>query len=389
MRAFEVFFVFLKLGLTSFGGPVAHLGYFRKEFVEKRAWLSEADFASLIGLCQFLPGPASSQTGFGIGLLRAGWFGGLAAWLAFTLPSAMVMFAIAAKVGTLDGSVTGQKILHGLQLVAIAVVAQAVAAMANSLCRDFSSRTLAVIGLLVVTLLPGSTGQISALIIGGLIGRYLLDRPAMPPAAMASPGVGLSQKAGILCGIGFFVLLGLAFIMPVFGTAQLFSAFYRTGALVFGGGHVVLPLLNQAVVQSGWVSLKSFLAGYGAAQAMPGPLFTFAAYLGAIANGASASIAGALVALVAIFLPGLLLVAALLPFWHGLKDRPDVAMTMVGLNAIVVGMLGYALINLITFGTVHSVQDFVVVILSYIALVNLKISPIWIVGLSVLATVVF
>ncbi|OYV42758.1 MAG: hypothetical protein B7Z75_11500 [Acidocella sp. 20-57-95] len=381
--------MFLKLGLTSFGGPVAHLGYFRRAFVEKHKWISEADFASLIGLCQFLPGPASSQTGFGIGLLRAGWLGGLAAWLGFTLPSAAIMFVAATQLHAIGGSLVGQKILHGLQLVAIAVVAEAVVTMTNNLCRDFSTRTLAVIGLLIVTLLPSSLGQISALIIGGIIGRYLLDRPKDPPAALTSPGLGLSHKVGILCGVAFLALLAVSFTLPLLGTGTLFSAFYRTGALVFGGGHVVLPLLSRAVVQSGWVPEDIFLAGYGIAQAMPGPLFTFAAFLGAVANGASGNFGGATIAVFAIFLPGLLLVAAVLPFWHGLKNRPNVAMTIVGLNAIVVGMLGYALINLVIVGTARSILDCVIVTSAYLALTKIKIPPIGVVCLVVITAVVF
>lgn len=387
MQALEVFWVFLKLGFTSFGGPVAHLGYFQREFVKKRGWLGDPDYASLIALCQFLPGPGSSQTGFGIGLLRAGWLGGLAAWVGFTLPSATLMFIIARNAGGLEASPIGQRLLHGLQLAALAVVAQAVWVMANSLCRDFSCRTLAVIGLLVVTLLPGTEGQIFALSLGGLVGRYLLDRPAKHPAAMASPGFKLSHKAGIICIAAFLIILVMTLTIPATGNWGLFNAFYRSGALVFGGGHVVLPLLNDAIVLPGWVSSKIFLAGYGAAQAMPGPLFTFAAYLGAVATTASSSWAGAGISLVAIFLPGLLLVAGILPFWHGLRHRLDVVMTMRGLNSIVVGMLGFALINLITLGSMHSFYDVLIVLAACWALMVRNMSPLLVVGVCAMTTV--
>ena len=387
MQALEVFWVFLKLGVTSFGGPVAHLGYFRREFVERRRWLSNSDYASLIALCQFLPGPGSSQTGFAIGLLRAGWLGGLMAWVGFTLPSALLMLIIALNAGALETSLIGQRFLHGLQLAALAVVAQAVWVLANSLCRDFSCRTLAVIGLLVVTLLPGTEGQIFALGLGGLVGRYLLDRPTNLPAEMTAPGFKLSHKVGATCISVFLVILVMTLTISSAGNWGLFNAFYRTGALVFGGGHVVLPLLNDAIVLPGWVSPKLFLAGYGAAQAMPGPLFTFAAYLGAVATTASSSWVGAGIALVAIFLPGLLLVAGILPFWHGLRHRLDVVMTMRGLNSIVVGMLGFALINLITLGSMHSIYDLLIVLAACWALIIRNMSPLLVVGICAVTTV--
>jgi chromate transporter len=387
MQALEVFWVFLKLGVTSFGGPVAHLGYFRREFVKKRGWLNDSDYASLIGLCQFLPGPGSSQTGFGIGLLRAGWLGGLAAWVGFTLPSAVLMFAIAMEASGVEASAAGQRVLHGLQLATLAVVAQAVRTMANSLCLDFSCRTLAVIGLLLVILLPGTEGQIFALTIGGLIGRYLLDRPAKPPAAMAAPGFGLSHKVGVVCIGIFFLILVATLTIPAAGNWGLFGAFYRTGALVFGGGHVVLPLLNDAIVLPGWVSSKLFLAGYGAAQAMPGPLFTFAAYLGALAMTKSPSVAGAGISLVAIFLPGLLLVAGILPFWHGLRNKLNVVMTMRGLNSIVVGIMGYALLNLVLLGSMHSFYDILIVVAASWALMIGNLPPILVVGFCAITAV--
>ncbi|MDE8348866.1 MAG: chromate efflux transporter [Acidocella sp.] len=388
MQALEVFWVFLKLGVTSFGGPVAHFGYFRREFVEKRDWLNDSDYASLIGLCQFLPGPGSSQTGFGIGLLRAGWLGGIAAWVGFTLPSAGLMFTIAMEASTLEASAAGQKLLHGLQLATLAVVAQAVWTMANSLCQDFSCRTLGVIGLLVVILLPGTEGQILALAIGGLVGRYLLDRPAKPPAAMAAPGFRLSHKVGVVC-VGIFILILLATLtIPGAGNWGLFSAFYRTGALVFGGGHVVLPLLNDAIVLPGWVSSRLFLAGYGAAQAMPGPLFTIAAYLGALATPKSSNLAGAGIALMAIFLPGLLLVAGILPFWHGLRNRLNVVMTMRGLNSIVVGIMGFALLNLVMLGSMRSVYDLMITLAACWALMIGKMPPILVVGVCALVAVI-
>jgi chromate transporter len=377
---------FFRLGLTSFGGPVAHLGYFRREFVERRAWATEPDYAAILGLCQFLPGPASSQVGFCIGLLRGGWWGGLAAWAGFTLPSALLMFLIAAAAGSLTHSWLGRDILHGLQLAAVAVVAQAVYTMFRSLCPDSFRRALAVLSLLVVLVLPGTIGQLLVLIIGGLAGRAYL---AAPPAVATDAPLAISRRDGTCCIIAFFILLAFALVVHGHGDLGLFDAFYRAGALVFGGGHVVLPLLHDAVVSPGWVSPQNFLTGYGAAQAMPGPLFTFAVYLGTVATAGPHGLAGALIALVAIFLPGLLLVAGILPFWHELKQNAGIAAAVMGLNAAVVGLLGYALLNLIFLGAIHGFFDLIIVIIAYVALTIRKTSPIAVVAACAAAAIIF
>jgi chromate transporter len=373
---FEVFWAFLALGLTSFGGPVAHLGYFRQEFVDKRKWLSEPDYAAIVSLCQFLPGPASSQTGFCIGLMRAGWRGGAAAWAGFTLPSAIAMFFIAREASWFGASRLGTALLHGLQLAAIAVVAQAVWSMARSLCPDTPRRILALAALLVVAIVPGTPGQLAVLVIGAVAGKVFLHAtPVAPDPSL----INISRRAGTFCIAFFSLLLLFALLIGGHGNLSLFDAFYKTGALVFGGGHVVLPLLHDAIVTPGWVSPGTFLAGYGAAQAMPGPLFTVAAYLGALSSSGSGGAIGALIALIAIFLPGLLLVAGVLPFWNELKRHPQVAAAVMGLNAAVVGLLAYALISLLRFGTIYNAFDLGIVLLALIALTWRKTPPIFVV----------
>ena len=315
--ALEVLRVFLKLGLTSFGGPVAHLGYFRREFVVRRAWLDERAYADLVALCQFLPGPASSQTGFAIGLMRAGYLGGLAAWAGFTLPSAIAMTLFAYGEGALKGP-AGDGLLHGLKLVAVAIVAQAVLGMAQSLTPDRPRATIAVLSLILMAFAPAGVGARSP-------SSFSAPSPDLSSAgrsgdvAVAAVEAPISRRAAIVFAGLTFALLALSFAPVLPGAAALAAAFYRSGALVFGGGHVVLPLLRTAVVDPGWVSDNAFLAGYGAAQAVPGPLFTFAAYLGAVAGVGPGGVAGAALALVAIFAPGLLLLMAVLPFWNGLR----------------------------------------------------------------------
>jgi chromate transporter len=382
----EIFVTFLRLGLTSFGGPIAHLGYFRRAFVEELGWLSEADYAGILGLCQFLPGPASSQTGFCIGLLRGGWRGGLAAWAGFTLPSALAMFLLATGAGAFNRSWLGRDVLHGLQLAAVAIVAQAVVAMARSLCPDRARRALAILALFVVAIVPGTFGQILVLVIGGLVGRGFLAAPAVVAGETA---IAMSRRDGVVCIAAFFGLLAFALLVRGHGAVALFDAFYRAGALVFGGGHVVLPLLHDAVVTPGWVSPQNFLTGYGAAQAMPGPLFTVAAYLGAVAAAGPGGVAGAAIALVAIFLPGLLLVAGVLPFWHELRRNVRVAAAVQGLNAAVVGLLGYALLNLVTLGAMRGLADVAIVIAAYLALTLRKTPPVLVVAGCVAGAVVF
>jgi chromate transporter len=370
--AVEVFFAFLKLGLTSFGGPIAHLGYFRSEFVARRRWLDERAYADIVALAQFLPGPASSQAGFAIGLTRAGYAGGAAAWLGFTMPSVLLMLAFAAGLRGLADTAVGNGLLHGLKLVAVAIVAQAVLGMARSLCPDRQRATIAVLALALVVALPGSAGQLGAIAAGGLLGLVLCRRMAVEPHA-AAPLV--SRRAGLVFLVVFFILLAVAFV-PAGRTAfGLFDAFYRSGALVFGGGHVVLPLLRDAVVVPGWTSDNAFLAGYGMAQAVPGPLFTFAAYLGAVIDVPPGGVAGAAIALLAIFLPGLLALMGALPFWQALRSRPRAQAAMAGINAAVVGLLGAAFYSPVWISAVHSPADFAVAAAAFVALVVWRAPP--------------
>ena len=378
--------MFLRLGISSFGGPVAHLGYFRTAFVEQRKWLTAPDYAAIVALCQFLPGPASSQTGFCIGLLRAGWRGGLAAWVGFTLPSALLMLAVAETAAWFSRSTLAGGVLHGLQLAALAVVAQAVLAMARSLCPDLSRRLLALAAFGLLLVVSGFTGQFMVLLLGAAAGVMLpRHRLAEPPAEAETT---VSRGAAKLCLVGFFILLLPCLVSWRSGNLALFAAFYRTGALVFGGGHVVLPLLQNAVVAPGWVSPKLFLAGYGAAQAMPGPLFTVAAFLGAVARVGAGGAAGAAIAVVGIFLPGLLLVSGLLPYWQGVRRHAGFAAALAGVNAAVVGLLAYALVNLLRLGTVRGPADAAIAALAMLALLWGKAPPLLVVALCVVAAAV-
>ncbi|MGB3579766.1 MAG: chromate efflux transporter [Roseiarcus sp.] len=370
--ALEVLRVFLKLGLTSFGGPVAHLGYFRREFVVRRAWLDDRAYADLVALCQFLPGPASSQTGFAIGLVRAGYLGGLAAWAAFTLPSAVAMTLIAYGEGALKGR-AGDGLLHGLKLVAVAIVAQAVLGMAQSLTPDRPRAAIAVLSLILTALVPAAWGQIAAILLGGLAGLAVCRWSG--DVAVAAVEAPISRRAAIVFAGLTFALLALSFAPALPGAAALAAAFYRSGALVFGGGHVVLPLLRTAVVDPGWVSDSAFLAGYGAAQAMPGPLFTFAAYLGAVAGVGPGGVAGAALALVAIFAPGLLLLMAVLPFWNGLRTLSNARAAMAGVNAAVVGPLASALYDPVWTGAVRGPTDFAIAAAGFVALIVWRAPP--------------
>lgn len=343
-RVREVFLAFLRLGLTSFGGPVAHLGYFRSELVERRRWMDDRAYADLVALCQFLPGPASSQVGFAMGLQRAGALGALAAFLAFTLPSAVLLVAFAAGTALVGGPVGGG-VLSGLKIVAVSIVAHAVWAMARTLTPDARRAGIAVVALALALLVPGAFGQVGALVVGVVAGLLLLRGIAEPHSSpLASFGV--PRVVAVAClvaaGVGLVALPVLASTTGS-GVVALADVFFRSGALVFGGGHVVLPLLQAGVVQSGWVTPEAFLAGYGAAQAVPGPLFTFAAYLGAVANVGPGGVVGAAVALVAVFLPGFLVLVGVLPFWDALRGRPGVGSAMRGANAAVVGILGAAL----------------------------------------------
>ncbi len=380
----EVLRVFLRLGLTSFGGPVAHLGYFRNEFVVRRAWLDERAYADLVALCQFLPGPASSQTGFAIGLTRAGYLGGLAAWAGFTLPSAAAMTLFAYGEGALMGK-AGDGLVHGLKLVAVAIVAQAVMAMAQSLAPDRPRATIAVLSLILMAFAPAAWAQIAVIVLGAAAGLVVCRQGAEIAGPDAEAPI--TRRMGIVFAGLFFALLALSFVPAGSGAAALAAAFYRSGALVFGGGHVVLPLLRAAVVDPGWVSDSAFLAGYGAAQAVPGPLFTFAAYLGAIASAPPGGVVGAALALVAIFAPGLLLLMGAIPFWHGLRDRPGARAAMAGVNAAVVGLLASALYNPVWTSAVRGPTDFAIAAAGFAALVVWRAAPLLVVVLTAAAGV--
>jgi chromate transporter len=354
----EVFAVFARLGLTCFGGPIAHLGYFREEFVVRRKWLDEKTYADLVALCQFLPGPASSQVGFSIGLLRAHYLGALAAWIGFTLPSAIVLVVFAYGASELRGTL-GSGMLHGLRLVAVAIVAQAIWGMARTLCPDRERASIATIVALIMLFSNAAVAQIGAIVFGGLAGLWLC--PTETPSAPSRVVLPVSRSVGVIALSAFFVLLiGLPILQAAADAPSLalFDAFYRSGALVFGGGHVVLPLLREAFVGPGWVSDDAFLAGYGAAQAVPGPLFTFAAYLGAVVGPSPHGVPGAVLGLIAIFLPGMLILVGTLPFWNSLRERPGAQAAMRGVNAAVVGLLGAALYNPLWVTSVKTPGDF-------------------------------
>jgi len=383
----EILLVFLRLGCTSFGGPIAHLGYFRAEFVERLQWLSDRAYSDLVALAQFLPGPASSQTGFGIGLLRGGYLGGLAAWVGFTLPSAVLMVLFAYGAGSIADTAWGAGLLHGLKLVAVAIVAQAVMGMARSLCPDRARASIATGALVAILLTAGSLSQLGTIAAGALAG-LVLCRDATRTVA-DSIAIPVSRGSATLFLGMFFVLLAVAFMPAGIGGVALFDAFYRSGALVFGGGHVVLPLLRDAVVTPGWTSDTTFLAGYGAAQAVPGPLFTVSAYLGAVAHVGPGGIGGAAIALVAIFLPGIMLLTGALPFWHALRGRPYARAAMTGTNAAVVGVLGAALYNPLWSSTVQSPADFAIAAVGFVLLIVWRAPPILVVALSALAGVAF
>ncbi|WP_102961158.1 chromate efflux transporter [Mangrovicella endophytica] len=373
-RAGEVFATFLKLGLTSFGGPIAHLGYFREELVVRQQWLDDRAYADLVALCQFLPGPASSQTGFALGMMRAGWTGAIAAFIGFTLPSALIMLAFAMAAAAVEGPLAGGA-LHGLKIVAVAIVAQAVWGMARSLCPDQARAGIAVTAVAVLAALPGSIGMIGAILLGAALGLVFCRGAETQPAAPFD--VPISRTGAVLALILLFVLLGLLpLLAPQSQTLALIDSFFRAGALVFGGGHVVLPLLDAEVVQSGWISSDAFLAGYGAAQAVPGPLFTFAAYLGAIIPPGGA--AGAAMALAAIFLPGFLVLIGVLPFWNRFRSGTTAQALMRGANAAVVGILGAALYSPVFTSAIGDLRDLAVALACFVALVVWKAPP-WIV----------
>jgi chromate transporter len=377
-NAVEVFWVFLVLGLTSFGGPVAHLGYFRNAFVTRRQWLSEGAYADLVALCQFLPGPASSQVGMAIGLKRAGYIGMLAAWLGFTLPSAIVLVGFAYGLASF-GSTVDAGWIHGLKAAAVAVVAHAVLGMAQSLAPDRQRASIAAGGMVIALLIPSALGQIGAIAAAGLAGLIWLRPSAMAPAEHEALDVPVSHTAAIgallLFGVLLLALPALAHTNPAIA---LFDSFYRAGALVFGGGHVVLPLLQAELVETHLVTRELFLAGYGATQAVPGPLFTFAAFLGSVTTSGPNGIVGALIALIAIFLPSALLVIGGLPYWDRLRTVPLARRAMMGVNAGVVGLLAAALYNPVFLGGIVSPLTMAFAAVAFVALTIWK-APAWIV----------
>jgi len=377
-ETFAVFRIFLRLGFTCFGGPIAHLGYFREEFVQRRRWLDEKTYADLLALCQFLPGPASSQMGFALGISRRGLAGGLAAWLGFTMPSAVALFLFALFSGSFSGPVA-EGIIHGLKIVAVAVVAQAVWGMARSLAPDKPRAGIALAAMILVTLAAGAPGQLGAIALGA-IGGARLCRSAVSGSDARLP-IPLGRAAGLIALAAFFLLLlGLplaASLVPGWGLG-LFDAFYRSGALVFGGGHVVLPLLQAQLVAPGWVGSADFLAGYGAAQAVPGPMFAIGAYLGAVAAPAHQAVLGALLGLIGIFLLGMLILVATLPFWDQLRRWPAAQAMMAGVNAAVVGLLGAALYGLVWVSAVRGPHDFLLAAGCFLLLMVWRL-PAWLV----------
>jgi chromate transporter len=382
---FEVFFAFLRLGLTSFGGPVAHLGYFRTEFVERRKWLDDRSYSDLVALCQFLPGPASSQVGMALGMARAGWLGTFMAWLGFTAPSAIALILFAFGVGQWGGLAESGAI-QGLKIAAVAVVAQAVWGMARSLCPDRLRAGLAIFAALLTLALPGAWGQVGAIIACGVAGWLLLKLPHQ--LATAHRPYGVSKRAGYVALTLFAVLLiGLPFVAagtasPVWG---LIDGFYRAGALVFGGGHVVLPLLQATVVPAGAVTNSEFLAGYGAAQAVPGPLFTFAAYLGAVMSGPIGGWTGGLLFLAILFVPAFLLIVGALPFWDALRQRDGIQSVMGGISAGVVGILLSALYDPVWTSAIHGRTEFGIALLAFGLLVYARVPPFLVVAAAAVA----
>jgi chromate transporter len=374
----EILGVTTRLGLTSFGGPIAHLGYFHEEYVKRRKWVDEQSYAELVALCQSLPGPTSSMVGTAIGFVRAGLPGGLLAWLGFTLPSALALVAFAYGVAAF-GVESGAGWLHGLKVVAVAVVAQAVWGMARMLCPDRERATLAILTAIVALAWPSAAGQVIPIIVAGLIGWRLFPPANTPPALHIR--VAISHWVGIASWVLFFgLLLALPLVRQVTAsqTVAVFDGFFRSGALVFGGGHVVLPLLQAEVVAPGWVTNEQFVAGYGAAQAVPGPLFTFAAYLGFVMQPEPNGLAGAALALIAIFLPGILMTLGALPFWDLLRSRGSFQSALRGVNAAVVGLLLAAFYHPVWTSAIYKPTDFGLAILAFGLLAFWKLPP-WLV----------
>ncbi|WP_210610613.1 chromate efflux transporter [Priestia flexa] len=375
-RWIEILLISTKLGLTSFGGPIAHLGYFREEYVKKRKWLDEKSYADLIALCQFLPGPASSQVGISIGMLRGGIFGGVLSWIGFTMPSVIVLILFAYLVQGFDASSAGW--INGLKIVAVAVVAQAVLGMGKNLAPDRPRITMAIVAALITLFFPSAIGQIGTIIAAGIVG-YVLYKEIKMDDVQDMP-ITISRKVGALAWIVFIALLvGLPLLRTAFPTIWMgiIDIYYRVGSIVFGGGHVVLPMLEREVVPIGMVTESEFLAGYGATQAVPGPLFTFASYLGTVTAGWS----GALVATAAMFLPSFLLVLGTLPFWNVLRKKPSVRAALMGVNAAVVGILLAALYDPVFTSAIKTTPDFALALVAFGLLMYWKVAP-WIVVLA-------
>jgi chromate transporter len=377
----DIFLIFLKLGLTSFGGPTAHLGYFRNAFVVQRNWLSEKAYADLIALCQFLPGPASSQIGMSIGLSKGGFWGAVVAWIGFTMPSAVLLIAFALGIANY-GDFLPPSALHGLKIVAVAVVAHAVWGMAVRLCDTKAKVTIMAIATALVLLIPNALGQIAVIVAAGLAGAWLFK--ADHSLAKEEIPIPISRTIGIMVLLLFVALLvALPILASYTGnhTLEIVDSFYRSGSLVFGGGHVLLPLLQAEVVNTGWVSKDAFLAGYGAAQAVPGPLFTFTAFLGTIMNDSPNGISGGLLTLVTIFVPSFLLVIGVLPFWEYLRKINTIRSALIGVNAAVVGLLLAALYQPVFTNAIFKPSDFILALSAFVALQFWKLPP-WLVVVS-------
>lgn len=379
-----VFLVFLKLGLSSFGGPIAHIAYFREEFVNRKKWLSDQRYTDLVALCQFLPGPASSQIGLAIGMQRSGYAGALAAWLGFTLPSATLLIVLALGLADYNSLMTSGAV-NGLKVVAVAIVAQAVWGMSNSLCPDILRRGLMLLAAALVILVPSILTQIGVIVMGGFIGLLFFKKKFIVTLKQEvniedDTDEKFNRRAGLLCLVIFATCLISLPLLSKFTnnvTIDVIDAFFRSGSMVFGGGHVVLPLLQAETVSTGWISNDSFLAGYGATQAVPGPLFTFAAFIGSTMTG----ISGGLICLIAIFLPSFLLIIGVLPFWETLRRNTSIKATLSGINSCVVGILLAALYTPLWSTAIQQWQDLVMVLVSLLALMKFKLSP-WIVVLG-------
>lgn len=384
----KIFLIFLQLGLTSFGGPIAHLAYFREAFVERRKWLREKDFADLIALCQFLPGPASSQVGIGIGLARGGISGSLAAWIGFTLPSALAMLIFGYGIINFNQFIP-IGVLQGLKIVAVAVVGQAIWGMSRTLCPDKSRITIAIISASLVLIFQTALIQFGVIILGAVLGVSILNPEKRLEKSLLK--IEISKSLAFFCLSLFFIFLfGLPLLVKIYFSENLslFDSFYRSGSLVFGGGHVVLPLLKTEVVPTGLVSKEAFMAGYGAAQALPGPLFTFSAFLGTVAKSNSNGWLGGIICLIAIFLPSFLLILGVLPFWDSLGKLKFVPEGLLGINASVVGLLIASFYNPLWTNTILSANDFILAMFAYLLLVFWKVPPYLVVCLSALGALI-